>query len=204
MRHSDADNGWGIVEFENGKVLSTYVGYVLQRYQLHPTNIILTVQYRRTTRNGFESVTKVFGTKSNAVINPDSALNRVQIRDDYGVRTASCQDAFTLFDKTFIADLAEFANSILDGTPLTCLPDDAYEAQKIAVALQQSFRIGEPIYFDEEGRPIMEPARSAPIQAIKAASAAVDVPTKVYTNGHTNGVTKGLANGTTNGTVNGH
>lgn len=47
--------------------------------------------------------------------------------------------------------------AILDNEPLTCNPDDAYEAPKIATALQYSFRNGVPVYFDNNGLPSVQP-----------------------------------------------
>ena len=87
--------------------------------------------------------------------NGNSTLNRVEIRDSYGVRTASTPDAFALYDKTFVEDIAEFAGAVLDDKPLSCSPNDAFEAGKIACALQHSFRVGTPVYFDDNGAPIM-------------------------------------------------
>ncbi|KAH0847489.1 hypothetical protein AYO21_11635 [Fonsecaea monophora] len=135
-KYGDCDNGWGMVEFANGKVLTTHLG--------------------RTLTNGFEGCTRVCGTKGHSVINGNSAINRVEIRDSYGVRTATTPDAFVLYDKSFLNDLAEFATAVLDDQPLTCTPDDAYEAAKIATALQYSFRNRVPVYFDGDGLPIME------------------------------------------------
>lgn len=135
-KFGDADNAWGLVEFANGKVLHTRLS--------------------RTITNGFEAATRVCGTKGHSVINGNSALNRVEIRDSYGVRTASTPDAFALYDKTFIADIVEFAAAVLEDKPLSCSPKDAFEAGKIACALQHSFRTGVPVYFDEEGAPIMK------------------------------------------------
>jgi hypothetical protein len=40
-------------------------------------------------------------------------------------------------------------------TALSLTPEDAFEAAKIAAALQYSFRNGVPVFFDEEGDPIM-------------------------------------------------
>lgn len=134
-KFGDADNAWGLVEFENGKVLHTRLS--------------------RTITNGFEAATRVCGTKAHSVINGNSTLNRVEVRDSYGVRTASTPDAFALYDKTFIGDIAEFAAAVLDDKPLSCSPNDAFEAGKIACALQHSFRIGAPVYFDDYGAPIM-------------------------------------------------
>ena len=132
---ADALVAWGLVEFTNGKVLHTRLS--------------------RTITNGFEAATRVCGTKGHSVINGNSTLNRVEIRDSYGVRTASTPDAFALYDKTFVEDIAEFAGAVLDDKPLSCSPNDAFEAGKIACALQHSFRVGTPVYFDDNGAPIM-------------------------------------------------
>ena len=45
----DADNGFALVEFANGKILTSHLG--------------------RTLTNGHESTTRVFGTKGSAIIN---------------------------------------------------------------------------------------------------------------------------------------
>lgn len=135
-KYGDCDNGWGLVEFANGKVLTTHLG--------------------RTLTNGFEGMTRVCGTKGHAVINANSTIDRVEVRDAHGVRTATTPDAFVLYDKSFINDLNEFAGAVLDDKELTCTPEDAYEAAKIATALQFSFRNGVPVYFDDEGVPILK------------------------------------------------
>lgn len=138
-KFGDCDNAWGLVEFANGKILTTALG--------------------RTLTNGFESMTRVCGTKAHSVINGNSATNRVEVRDSHGVRTTTTPDAFVLYERTFLSDIAEFASAVLDDMPLSCTPQDAYEAAKIACALQHSFRTGEPVYFDEDGLPIMRPAK---------------------------------------------
>lgn len=143
----DADNAWGLVEFSNGKVL-----------QMHLS---------RTITNGFEASTRVCGTRGHSVINGNSTLNRVEIRDSHGVRTATTPDAFALYDKTFTEDLAEFAGAVLDDLPLSCSPLDAYEAGKIACALQHSFRIREPVYFDESGVPILHVLKQSATKDVK-------------------------------------
>ncbi|KAK5688072.1 hypothetical protein LTS10_000050 [Elasticomyces elasticus] len=143
----DADNAWGLVEFANGKILQTHLS--------------------RTITNGFEAATRVCGTKGHSIINGNSALDRVEIRDAYGVRTATTPDAFALYDKTFINDIAEFAGAVLDGAPLSCNPHDALEAGKIACALQHSFRTGEAVYFDDEGAPILRAPEYTKANGIK-------------------------------------
>lgn len=132
-KYGDADSAWGLVEFSNGKIFKTYLG--------------------RTLTSGFEDTTRLCGTLGHSMI---SANSNVEIRDHRGIRTVSAPDAFTLFDATFLTDLAEFADAILDNKPLTCQPEDAFEAGKICAALQHSFRKGVPVYFDSEGLPILE------------------------------------------------
>lgn len=132
-KYGDCDNGWGMVEFANGKILTTYLG--------------------RTLTNGFEDTTRVCGTKAHSII---SGNTNVEIRDKHGIRTRTVPDAFTFFDPTFVADIAEFADGILNNKPFTCLPEDAFEAGKICTALQYSFRNGVPVYFDDNGLPILE------------------------------------------------
>ena len=132
-KYGDCDNGWGMVEFANGKIFTTYLG--------------------RTVTNGFEDTTRLCGTSAHAVV---TGTSNVEIRDRHGIRSRSVPDAFTFFDPTFRADLAEFADAVLDGKPLTCRPEDAFEAGKICAALQYSFRKGVTVYFDDDGMPIME------------------------------------------------
>ncbi|TEA17232.1 putative oxidoreductase YrbE [Colletotrichum sidae] len=136
-RFGDADNAWGLVEFANGTILHARLS--------------------RTITNGFEAATRVCGTRAHSVINGHSVRDRVEIRDEHGVRTASTPDAFALYDKTFVNDVAGFAAAVLDGAPLSCAPEDALEAGKIACALQHSFRLGEPVLFDDAGEPILKP-----------------------------------------------
>ena len=132
-KYGDCDNGWGMVEFANGKIFTTYLG--------------------RTLTNGFEDTARLCGTKGHSVI---AGTSNVEIRDQHGIRSRSVPDAFTFFDATFLCDLAEFADAVLDDKPLSCKPDDAFEAAKICAALQHSFRRGVPVYFDENGLPVMD------------------------------------------------
>lgn len=151
-KYGDADNGWGLVEFANGKILTTHLG--------------------RTTTNGYEGGTRVHGTKAHTLIGANSTINRVEIRDEYGVRTATAPDAFALYDTSFINDLSEFAGAVLDDTPLRCTPEDAFEAAKIVVALQHSFRTKMPVYFDNEGLPILEAPKVNGVVEVQAPSIA--------------------------------
>ena len=131
----DFDNAWGIVEFANGKILTSHVG--------------------RTTAHGHEGSTRILGTKGHSLVDGVASQFQVEVRDEHGVRRAIPPDAFQLYDRSFPNDLAEFADAVLDDTPLSCRPEDAFEAAKITIALQHSMRVGQPIYFDDEGLPIL-------------------------------------------------
>ncbi|KAK9446873.1 NAD binding Rossmann fold oxidoreductase [Limtongia smithiae] len=135
-KYGDCDNAWGIVEFANGKIMTTHCG--------------------RTLTNGYEGQSRVLGTKGHCVVNGNSSRHRVEMHDVYGVRTFSNPDPFVLYEKSFINDITDFVEGVLDGKPLVCDAQDAYEAAKICNALQYSFRKGQPVYFDDEGYPIMD------------------------------------------------
>ena len=143
-RYADADNGWGMVEFANGKIMTSHVG--------------------RTLNNGHEGTTRVCGTKGHTIVNGVASDYRIEIRDEHGVRHITPPDAFQLYDKSFLNDLAEFAAAVLDDAPLTCVAEDAFEASKITTALQNSFRSGLPVYFDDEGLPILNPLKASGVK----------------------------------------
>ncbi|KAJ4365380.1 hypothetical protein N0V95_000527 [Ascochyta clinopodiicola] len=131
----DFDNAWGIVEFANGKILTSHVG--------------------RTTSHGHEGSTRILGTKGHSIVDGVASQFQVEVRDEHGVRRAIPPDAFQLYDRSFPNDLAEFADAVLDDNSLSCRPEDAFEAAKITIALQHSMRIRQPVYFDDEGLPIL-------------------------------------------------
>ena len=131
----DFDNAWGIVEFANGKILTSHVS--------------------RTTSYGHEGSTRILGTKGHSLIDGVATQFQVELRDEHGVRRAVPPDTFQLYDRSFPNDLAEFANAVLDDAPLSCCPEDAFEAAKITIALQHSMRTQQAVYFDDEGLPIL-------------------------------------------------
>jgi myo-inositol 2-dehydrogenase/D-chiro-inositol 1-dehydrogenase len=109
----DADNAWGLIEFANGKSLQTHLS--------------------QTITNGLVACTSVCGTKGHSIIDGNSTLHRADIRDAYVVRTASTSDAFALYDKTFVNDIAEFASAVLDNLPLSCNSGDALRLARLLV-----------------------------------------------------------------------
>ncbi|WVF66965.1 hypothetical protein IAT40_001708 [Kwoniella sp. CBS 6097] len=134
-RDGDVDNGIGIVELVNGGTL--------------------VVHANRTMMHGHDCFTEVFGTKSKVVVNGNPQLNRVEIRDAYGVRTESTPTYYERFKDAFVTEVNEFTEAVLDNKPLPVTAIDALEASKIAAALTHSFRTSQPVYFDDQNEPIM-------------------------------------------------
>ncbi|WVW85904.1 hypothetical protein I302_107942 [Kwoniella bestiolae CBS 10118] len=134
-KDNDVDNGIGIVEFEN--------------------NGILVVHCNRTMKHGHDCFTEVFGTEGKVIVNGNPQLNRVEIRDAYGVRTESTPTYYERFREAFVNEVNEFTDVVLDNKPLPVSCVDALESAKIAAALTHSFRTGLPVYFDDAGEPVL-------------------------------------------------
>ena len=117
-----------MVEFANGKILTTHLG--------------------RTLTNGYEATTRLCGTKGHTLINSDCRINGVEIRDAYGVRTLTTPDAFVLHARSFINDLAEFADAVLDGKPLCYDGRDGQRDLAATLATIQSAIEGRAVLLD--------------------------------------------------------
>ncbi|KAK6907001.1 hypothetical protein I203_100990 [Kwoniella mangroviensis CBS 8507] len=134
-KYDDVDNGVGVVEFENGKILVVHVN--------------------RTMNHGHDCFTEVFGKEGKVVVNGNPQLNRVEIRDTHGVRTESTPTYYERFREAFVNEVNEFTDVVLDNKPLPVSCEDALEATKIATALTHSFKSGQPVYFSSDGQPIL-------------------------------------------------
>ncbi|KAE8540569.1 hypothetical protein D1P53_003520 [Cryptococcus gattii VGV] len=132
----DCDNALGVIEFENGSKMDIHLS--------------------RTSIHGHDVVCEVFGTKGKFVINAVPNISRVEIRDEHGVRTESHPSYYERFFEAFKTEVQTFSNCILDDTPVPTPPQDALEAAQIATALTHSFRTGNPVYFDDNGEPILK------------------------------------------------
>ncbi|ORY26985.1 hypothetical protein BCR39DRAFT_497705 [Naematelia encephala] len=127
----DADNGMGIVEFTNGTVFMCHMS--------------------RTQMNGHECWAELFGTEKKVVINGNPQLNKLEIRDKYGVRTESTATHYLRYKDAFVRELQDFTACVLDNKPLPVSLRDALEASKIATAFTLSYHKGVPVFFDDQG-----------------------------------------------------
>ncbi|ODN76345.1 myo-inositol 2-dehydrogenase [Cryptococcus wingfieldii CBS 7118] len=135
VKDNDVDNAVGFVEFENGGILMLHLS--------------------RTAMHGHDCFAEVFGTDGKVIINGNPQLNRVEIRDVHGVRSESTPTYYERFKDAFVLEVNEFTDAVLDNKPLPVNSLDALEAAKIATALTHSFRSGQPVYFSDEGEPLL-------------------------------------------------
>lgn len=131
----DCDNGMGIVEFENGT-----------RAMIHLS---------RTAVHGHDCFSELFGTEGKVVVNGNPQLNKLEIRDQHGVRTLSTPTYYERFREAFVHEVNTFADVVLDDKPVPTTPEDALQAAQIAIALTHSFRTGVPVVFGDDGEPIL-------------------------------------------------
>lgn len=135
VQDNDVDNAVGFVEFENGKMLVLHLS--------------------RTSMHGHDCFAEVFGTDGKVIVNGNPQLNRVEIRDVHGVRSESTPTYYERFKDAFVTEINEFTSAVLDNKPLPVNAIDALEASKIATALTHSFKTNTPVFFDDEGEPIL-------------------------------------------------
>ncbi|ODN74230.1 hypothetical protein L202_07675 [Cryptococcus amylolentus CBS 6039] len=135
VKDNDVDNAVGFVEFENGGILMLHLS--------------------RTAMHGHDCFAEVFGTDGKVIINGNPQLNRVEIRDVHGVRSESTPTYYERFKDAFVLEVNEFTDAVLDNKPLPVNSLDALEAAKIATALTHSFKSGQPVYFSDEGEPLL-------------------------------------------------
>jgi myo-inositol 2-dehydrogenase/D-chiro-inositol 1-dehydrogenase len=141
----DADSAQAIIVFEKGA-------------QCH-------IHASRTSAHGHDIFCEVFGTEGKLHINPVSwtwveltqipALNRVQIRDAHGVRHETTGSFLERFRDAFVNEVNAFTEAVLDGKDVPVTVEDAFQASQIAVALTWSMRHNKPVFFDDDGEPIL-------------------------------------------------
>ncbi|WOO78228.1 scyllo-inositol 2-dehydrogenase (NAD(+)) [Vanrija pseudolonga] len=133
--HGDVDSAQAIINFENGTSCNIHAS--------------------RTSMHGHDIFCEVFGTESKLYVNPIPAVNKVQIRDRYGVRNETTMSFLDRFKEAFVNEVNEFVAAVLDSKPMPVTVEDAFQASQIAVALTWSMRHNKPVFFDDEGEPIL-------------------------------------------------
>ncbi|RSH82098.1 uncharacterized protein EHS24_008302 [Apiotrichum porosum] len=133
--HGDVDSAQAIINFENGTSSNIHAS--------------------RTSTHGHDIFCEVFGTETKLYINPIPSINKVQIRDQWGVRNETTSSFLDRFKDAFVNEVNEFVGAVLDGKPMPVTVEDAFQASQIAVALTWSQRHNKPVLFDDDGEPIL-------------------------------------------------
>ncbi|WWC61259.1 uncharacterized protein I303_103840 [Kwoniella dejecticola CBS 10117] len=131
----DCDNGLAVVDFENGTKCTFHLS--------------------RTATHGHDCFCEVFGTDGKIIVNGNPTMSRVEIRDSHGVRTESTPNYYDRFREAFVTEVNTFTECVLDDKPVPTTAQSALDAAVIASALTYSFRNEKPIYFDDNGNPIL-------------------------------------------------
>ncbi|OCF32135.1 hypothetical protein I316_06291 [Kwoniella heveanensis BCC8398] len=131
----DVDSALAIINFENGTTCNFHVS--------------------RTSMHGHDIYCEIYGTESKLHVNSLPSLNKVKILDKYGVRNETTPSFLERFKDAFLNEVNVFTGKILDGEPVPVTIDDAFQASQIAVALTRSLRTRQPVFFDEDGEPIL-------------------------------------------------
>lgn len=128
---ADVDNGVGIVEFWGGKIAYFYGS--------------------RMMAAGQHDMTEIIGTEGKVVVNGAPQTNLVEVHEASGVRREIPPNYYGRFEQAFVNEANEFTECCLDDKPLPMKLSAAVQAVKIGCALQESFRSGLKIEFDEIG-----------------------------------------------------
>ncbi|OCF61446.1 hypothetical protein L486_01094 [Kwoniella mangroviensis CBS 10435] len=131
----DADNALGFVEYESGKSFTFHLS--------------------RTAIHGHDCACEVHGEEAKLIVNQNPRLNRLELADQYGVRSLSTPTYYERFREAFVTEVNEFVACVLDDKPVPSTIHDAIEAGSIAQALTYSFRQGKPILFDQDNKAIL-------------------------------------------------
>ncbi|TCV95901.1 myo-inositol 2-dehydrogenase/D-chiro-inositol 1-dehydrogenase [Luteibacter rhizovicinus] len=121
----DVDNGVAICEFADGRMAMFYAS--------------------RTQAHGHDTHTDVVGTAGKVSIGRNPRADRVEISDAAGVRNTVVPSFYERFAPAFVTQARHFVDAVLDETPFELTIDDAVEATRIAVALRESLRSGQPV-----------------------------------------------------------
>ncbi|KAF4119757.1 myo-inositol 2-dehydrogenase / D-chiro-inositol 1-dehydrogenase [Geosmithia morbida] len=131
-KHNDRDNGAGLIEFHDGKIVQLFCS--------------------RMMAAGQEDTTEIFGTKGKVAVNQQPYLNLVDIHEPTGIRREVPSTYYDRFREAFVTEANEFTACCLDNTPVPVRLKGAVDAVKIGCALQEAMITGQKIEFDELGR----------------------------------------------------
>jgi myo-inositol 2-dehydrogenase/D-chiro-inositol 1-dehydrogenase len=116
----DVDNGVATCQFADGKIACFYAS--------------------RTMAHGHETSTEIVGTAGRLTIGQNPRINRVEISDEWGVRTESTPTFYERFEEAFLLEAREFVEAVRADRPPELTVRDATEATRIGIAMRESLR----------------------------------------------------------------
>lgn len=130
--YGDADNAVGICEYWDGKIAFFYNS--------------------RTTAHGYDNATEIFGTSGKLSVNLVPRHNALELCDKDGfVKTFAHPGWYDRYASAFVTEAKGWVDALLDQQPLPVPLRSSLTSLKIAMALQQSLKTGQKIYFDAQG-----------------------------------------------------
>ena len=116
----DADNTFVFCEFEDGSMALLGAS--------------------RTSSYGHDTFTEIIGTEGKLTVGNPPSKNRVQISDKHGVRNECNETFYDRFKDSFLIQVQDFVNSVLEGKEPECNLENATKATIVTCAMTESFK----------------------------------------------------------------
>ncbi|KAI8934999.1 hypothetical protein NX059_008665 [Plenodomus lindquistii] len=140
-KYGDVDNGVGIVEFYDGQIAYFYSS--------------------RMNPPGQHDMTEIIGTKGKLSVNANPTTGLLESHTTEGIIRDIPQNYYERFEQAFVEEARQFTDAVLENKTVPVDLKSSMEAVRIGVALQESLRSGEKIWFDREGKKVEGKAAQA-------------------------------------------
>lgn len=128
----DADNVVGMVQYWDGEISFHYNS--------------------RTAAAGYDNQTEIFGSHGKLSVNLVSKHNRLELSDNDGIHVSALPSWYDRYKPSFVSELIAYTDAVLDRMPMPIPLEACVTSLKVAQALQESFRTGKRIEFDQRGK----------------------------------------------------
>jgi len=125
--YKDGDNVSCLMKFQNDAMVFLFAG--------------------RTAPHGYNVETEIIGTKGILRIASVPQKNLVEILDNYGVRKECSENFIERFSSSYINEVQEFVNCIIEGRKPEVTVYDGTRVSEIAYKCKESFETGEHMRF---------------------------------------------------------
>ncbi|KAH9865270.1 hypothetical protein IAQ61_009217 [Plenodomus lingam] len=130
-QYGDVDNGVGVVEFYDGQIAYFFSS--------------------RMNAPGQHDMTEIVGTKGKLAVNASPTIDMLERHTSTGINREIPQNYFERFEMAFVEEARQFTEAVLENKTVPVDLKSSVEAVRIGIALQESLRSGQKIWFDREG-----------------------------------------------------